>query len=312
MARKGGREYIGTTEDTLNRIRIGTLVSMNDPTAGIKQIETFIKYGFESFTLTFWKTTGSVDLPTLSKKVRAMLDPLGIPVSAVSVFGNPLETEPEDIESLRSWERLIDAAPLFGCDMVSGFTGRLRGKKLEESIPAFRKIFTPLAERAGQKGVRIAFENCSMGGDWSSGDWNVAIDPTAWKLLFDAVPSPNIGLEWEPCHQLVRLIDPLPQLREWVSRVFHVHGKDATVDRSVLAKYGTGGSAEYAWHRTPGFGDTNWSDLITILMMGGYKGSIDIEGYHDPVFKGELELTGQVTGMEYLKRCRGGSVLEVL
>ncbi len=52
--------------------------------------------------------------------------------------------------------------------------------------------------------------------------------------MFDAVPSKNIGLEWEPCHQMVSLIDPIPQLRKWVGRVYHVHGKDATIALDVL------------------------------------------------------------------------------
>ncbi len=28
----------------------------------------------------------------------------------------------------------------------------------------------------------------------------------------------QLGLEWEPCHQRVALIDPLPQLRKWVGK----------------------------------------------------------------------------------------------
>ena len=47
-------------------------------------------------------------------------------------------------------------------------------------------------------------------------------------------------------------------------------------------------------------------DVITILRLAGFKGSIDIEGWHDPVYQGELEMTGQVHGLNYLKRCRGG------
>jgi len=39
--------------------------------------------------------------------------------------------------------------------------------------------------------------------------------------------------------------------------------------------------------------------------FGGFQGSIDIEGWHDPVYCGELEMTGQVHGLNYLKRCRG-------
>ena len=53
-------------------------------------------------------------------------------------------------------------------------------------------------------------------------------------------------------------------------------------------------------------GDTNWADVFTILLYNGFKGSCDIEGYHDLVHFDDMEWTGQLTGLEYLKRCRGG------
>jgi len=150
---------------------------------------------------------------------------------------------------------------------------------------------------AEDRGVRIAFENCSMDGNWRTGDWNIAQTPDAWNLMFDAVPSDALGLEWEPAHPMTILIDPLPQLREWVSKIYHVHGKDATVLWDVIRKHGIGGRDPYIFHRTPGFGDTNWTDVISELRRGGFKGSIDIEGWHDPVYRGELEMTGQVHGL---------------
>ncbi len=97
---------------------------------------------------------------------------------------------------------------------------------------------------------------------------------------------------------------PLPQLRKWVHKIFHVHGKDATVLWDVVARVRRHGPPQFAFHRTPGFGDSNWTDIISDLRRGGFKGSIDIEGWHDPVYKGELEMTGQVHGLNYLKRCR--------
>ncbi|MCE2939787.1 MAG: hypothetical protein LW819_10890, partial [Fimbriimonadaceae bacterium] len=60
-------------------------------------------------------------------------------------------------------------------------------------------------------------------------------------------------------------------------------------------------------HRTPGFGDTNWTDVISILRKHGWRGSIDIEGWHDPVYRDDLEMTGQVHALNYLKACRGGA-----
>jgi len=35
--------------------------------------------------------------------------------------------------------------------------------------------------------------------------------------------------------------------------------------------------------------------VISILRMNGYKGFIDIEGFHDPVYKDALETTGRST-----------------
>ncbi|MEK6247627.1 MAG: sugar phosphate isomerase/epimerase, partial [Planctomycetales bacterium] len=122
----------------------------------------------------------------------------------------------------------------------------------------------------------------------------------------DAVPSMSLGLEWEPCHQMVSLIEPLPQLRQWADRVYHVHGKDATLQWDVVRRQGIRSGVPYIEHRTPGFGDTNWNDIVSILRASGYQGSIDIEGWHDPVYRDDLEMTGQVRALRYLKECRGG------
>jgi sugar phosphate isomerase/epimerase len=286
-------------------IRIGTLVSGNlpNPAGHIAQI---LPHGFESFAITFWQTLGDVDLPRLAAEVREVIGEQAV-ISAVSIFGNPLETTPIDCESLSGWERLIDYAHLFGADIVTGFTGRLRGQPIDASIGRYAEVFGPLARRAADRGVRIAFENCDMDGNWRTGDWNIAHNPRAWELMFDALPVDNIGLEWEPCHQMVNLIDPIPQLRKWVHRVFHMHGKCATIHWDVVREHGIGGAKPFAFHRTPGFGDCNWTDIFSELRMGGYRGAIDIEGYHDPVYRGALEMTGQVHGLNYLKHCRGGA-----
>lgn len=286
------------------QIRIGTLVQGGLPTA--EYTRQILPYGFESFTITFWETLGGVDLARLADEVSEVLDGSGAIISALSIFGNPLMDHEKARETKSVWVKLIDAAHLFNCDLVTGFTGRVVDRPIEESIPRFAEVFGPIAEQAADKGVRIAFENCDMGGDWNRGDWNIAHNPKAWELMFDAVPQDNIGLEWEPCHQMVNLIDPMPQLRQWVSKVFHVHGKDATILWDVIREYGIGGAKQFAFHRTPGFGDSNWTDIISVLRNSGYTGSIDIEGWHDPVYRDEWEMTGQVYALNYLKRCRGG------
>jgi len=293
-------------DNPLLDIRIGTLIQGNgsDPVGYLKQI---LPHGFESFQVFFWETTGGKDLKELAARTKDAAGDLAV-ISSLGVFGNPLESGEKDRETLRSWEQAIDHARDFGADTVAGFTGRLRGKSIPDSIERFKEVFGPLAKRAADNGVKIAFENCTMGGDWNQGDWNVAHNPRAWELMFDAVPADNMGLEWEPCHQMTQLIDPLPQLRDWLGRgkIFHLHGKDATILWDVIRRDGIGGPTPWVFHRTPGFGDTNWTDVISELRRFGYKGTIDIEGWHDPVYRGDLEVTGQVHGLNYLKRCRGG------
>jgi len=286
-------------------IKIGTLVPGNETSANY--IKAIGQHGFESFGPTFWQTASKItDWGKYAAECLAAATAAGAVISHVGVYGNPLETGEMDLETLKSWETLIDNAHLFKCDLVCGFAGRVRGKPVPESIPRFQEVFGELSKRAAGQGVRLAFENCDMGGNWASGDWNIAMNPDAWELMFDAVPAANLGLEWEPCHQMVKLIDPIAQLRKWAPKVFHVHGKDATICHDVIKAHGVGGAVPFAFHRTPGFGDSNWADIISILRQAGFVGYIDIEGWHDPVYKGELEMTGQVHALNYLKRCRGG------
>ena len=134
--------------------------------------------GFESIQPFFWQTLGGKDIPRLAGQIREAIGDADVMVSSLGVFGNPLESGDNDRETLlAAWETIIDNAHLFGTDMVSGFTGRIRGKPLTDSLPRFREVWGRLARRAADKGVRIAFENCAMDGNWASGDWNIAHNP---------------------------------------------------------------------------------------------------------------------------------------
>jgi sugar phosphate isomerase/epimerase len=288
-------------------IKIGTLVGGGNNTANyIKQI---LPYGFESFSITFWQTLGDCNLEKLAEEVREALKGSGAIISSLAIFGNPLMNDEMAEKTRDGWRKLINAAPLFECDIVGGFAGRVVDRPIPDSMPRYKEVFTPLSNQAAEKNVRIAFENCDMDGHWDRGDWNIAQTPICWEMMFNELPAENIGLEWEPCHQMVKLIDPIPQLRKWVSKIFHVHGKDATILWDVVREHGVYGSHTFAYHRTPGFGDSNWTDIISILRQGGFKGSIDIEGWHDPVYRGDMEMTGQVHGLNYLKHCRGGKFI---
>jgi len=280
---------------------IGTVIKGPD-FAG--QVRTLAPLGFECFQVFFWQTLGPVNLRELGQVVRRAAEETGTAISSLGIYGNVLEGDSMAGETLRGFEALIEEAGTFGTDIVGGFAGRVPDRPIEESIGPWKSVFGELVRRAADKGVRLALENCRMGGTWKRGSWNIAIGPDAWRLIFDALPSDILGLEWEPCHQLLCLADPLPQLEEWAPRVFHVHGKDANIDWKVIRDHGLFGTAEWHVQRTAGFGDSDWTAIVRILHRAGYTGTIDIEGWNDPVYCGERELEGQVQGMKHLKSCR--------
>ena len=296
---------IETVSNPAKSIRIGTMVSASSGKAA-ERIGQIGDMGFESFEPFFWQTTNGQDLADLGKRCVEAIGDRDITISTLGMFGNPLEETDMDVQTLQGWKDCIDNAHHFGATCVAGFTGRIRNRPLTESLPRYREIWSELAKRAADKGVKIAFENCAMDGNWQTGDWNIAHNPDAWELIFNETPDDHIGLEWEPCHQMVYLIDPIPQIRKWAHKFFHVHGKDATIRWDVIREHGVFGKHPFVFMRTPGFGDTNWTDVISELRLAGWSGSIDIEGWHDPVYRDALEMTGQVHGLNYLKNCRGG------
>lgn len=279
-------------------IRIGTLAPMKGCPDYLRQI---LPHGFESFQLNMWESIGDLDLPALAAEVKDVLGNQAV-VSALGLYGNPLANPTTQAD----WATVVRSARLFGADCVCGFAGALEDRPVDESIPRFKEVFGELAKVAEGEGVRIGFENCDMGGYWERPKWNIAHSPRAWEMMFDAVPGDVLGLEWEPCHQMVSFIDPIPQLRQWVGKLVHIHGKDATVEWDAVRREGTRSGRHVVRHRTPGFGDTNWTDVISVLRENGWRGSIDIEGWHDHVYRDDLEMTGQVYGLNYLKACRGG------
>lgn len=279
-------------------ISIGTLIPVEHATEMIPQLNT---QNFECYTLDFNRCKpAEMDLQAWAQKILPLLE--GRKISCLGFYKNPI-MNPEDREHLAA---LIRGAKWFGCDTLGAFAGGNPDKTIPDTIPQFKEVWEPLAKLAEENGVRIGFEGC--GGGWKGGSHNIAYCPDAWQLMFDAVPSQALGLEWEPCHALEQLADPIMQLRHWADRVVHVHGKDGTVAWDVIREYGINSPHAYCWNRTPGFGDTNWSDIFTILIQAGFTGACDIEGFHDPVHYDDMEWTAQVQALSYLKACRGGQV----
>jgi sugar phosphate isomerase/epimerase len=220
-----------------------------------------------------------------------------IRVSAIgALYGNPLD--PKQTESARAtFRRAIDVAAHIGVKTVSGFAGAVielemneRGgntvyKPFENYIPQILAFWEPLARRAADLGVRIAFEHCPQGA-WHLPvmHYNIMGQPAMWERLFSQSRCENIGLEWDAAHLMCQFINPVGNIHKFGRRIFHVHAKDAYINRPLLETYGIchPGVAE---HRFPGLGQANWAEIVHALLRAGYDSDLNIEGWHDPVYR---------------------------
>lgn len=284
----------------MEQIRVGTCVPGQYADSWAPHLA---KSGFETLAICFHMQYYGIDIAEQGPVMKALAEENGVEITTLGYYCNPLERE----EHLRNLEKAIDCAHLYGAKTVSTFAGAYAGQPVDAAFARFGDVFRELSKRAADRGVRLAIENCPMGGTWQRATDNIAINPRAWEAMFNEVPDEALGLEWEPAHQMIQLIDPIAQLRKWAKKVYHVHGKDATVDRQAVAEYGVLCNTDwYAPERTPGFGDCDWRDIFYILHSNGYKGDICVEGYHDPIYSRDWEMTGQLHALNYLKWCRGG------
>jgi sugar phosphate isomerase/epimerase len=222
---------------------------------------------------------------------------LDIRISAIGAYyRNPLDPKQTDL-ARRILHRAIEVAARIGVRTVSGFPGAVievstneRGGNPvyypgEKHLPQLLGFWEPIADFARDRGVRIAFEHCPQGAyHLPVMHYNTFGQLALWEKFFDATRCENIGLEWDPSHLICQFIDPVANLKKFGSRVFHVHAKDACIDRALLAQYGICHSG-VAEHRFPGLGDADWAQIIHTLVRIGYDSDLNIEGWHDPVYR---------------------------
>ncbi len=225
-------------------------------------------------------------------KVNDTLDAAGVSISGLGYYPNPLAPDAsESAVYIDHLKQVIRAAEMLGVGLVNSFIGRDWTRSIDENWPRFQAVWKPLVQFAEDHGVRIAIENCPMlftGDEWPGGK-NLAYCPAIWRRMFEEIPSKNFGLNYDPSHLVWLQIDPIKPLWEFADRIFHVHAKDARVDRHRLDDVGTLATPlEYHTPKLPGLGDVNWSRFFSVLSDIGYDGPVCIE-VEDRAYEGSLE-----------------------
>lgn len=261
-----------------------------------------------------WSEAPHVDLPELSSNpaARAALtravESRGLTISALTANGNSLHpvTGPEHDRVVRESIRLAGELGVPTVVMMSGLPAGAPGEQTPNWIntswpPETQQIlhyqwhdvaipyWTELAAFAKQHGVRIAIEMHAR-----QLVFNVA---TMQELRTHVDPS-VVGANLDPSHLMWMGADILDVVHALGDAIFHVHAKDARVDRrnagpnGVLDTLPPPRAGERSWNYvTLGLGHPGgaafWADFVYALRAVGYDGPLNIE--HEDVLVGSEE-----------------------
>lgn len=237
------------------------------------------------------------DWKPFADQFASELQSRGLRLSAIgALYRNPLDPRQTDF-ARAIFHRAIEVAAHLGVRTVSGFPGAVietdffeRGgnpvyRPFENYLPQLLAFWEPLAQFAAGVGVRIAFEHCPQGPyHLPVMHYNMLGQPALWERLFNETKCENLGIEWDASHLVCQFIDPVANIHRFGARIFHVHAKDALINRPLLERYGIchPGVAE---HRGVGMGQSNWAEIIHALLRAGYDSDLTVEGRHDPVYR---------------------------
>ncbi|MEZ6126057.1 MAG: sugar phosphate isomerase/epimerase family protein [Planctomycetaceae bacterium] len=237
-----------------------------------------------------------IDVATLDdaavSSIQQRIRETGVSISALGYYPNVLSADREESAAgVLQIRAVIEAAEALGISRMNSFVGRDWTRSVDDNFSRFTDVWGPLIELADEKQVRVGIENCPMlftADEWPGGK-NLAHSPAIWRRMFEAIPSPNFGLNYDPSHPVWLHMDYLKPMREFADRIFHVHAKDVRVDRHLLDDLGILAHPNL-WHtpKLPGMGDVNWGQFFSTLTDTGYNGPVCVE-VEDRSYEGSLE-----------------------
>ncbi len=248
---------------------------------------------------------------TKAKEICNMLDGYGLQISSLGYYPNPLHPEVDHRETvITHLKKVIEGAALLEVPIVGTFIGKDRNKTVPQNLEDYAKIWPPIVKFAKDHGVKIAIENCPMlfsYDEWPGGN-NLASTPAIWRKMWEIIPDDNFGLNLDPSHLILQMIDYERVIREFSSKIFHVHAKDLHIDREGLYNNGVL-SQGMGWQvpRLPGLGDMDWAKFFAALTSARYDYVVSIE-HEDRVFEGDEGLVkrGFYLSRDILNSCDFG------
>ena len=246
----------------------------------------------------------AIDIPVEELDAAADCRSLGLTIhTAGPVLLQDLSRETaRQEEMVDQIKAAIDATAAQGIGVITYLVGRATGQSGDENIAIFKDVYTPIAAHGEAKGVRLAFEN------WPRDNTMLATTPEMWDAMFNAVPSPALGLCYDPSHFYWQGIEYMQPIIDFRDRIYHAHVKDTEIlldGRNCFGIYGRQLSAtpQQRWwrYRLPGYGHIDWYRYLDTLHQIGYDAVLSVE-HEDPEWSKtpELALRGLQLARQFL------------
>lgn len=215
----------------------------------------------------------------------------GVSISGLGYYPNPLTPDlAEAAVYAEHIRKVILAARRLSVGVVNTFVGRDWRLSVDENWPRFLETWQPLIAFAADNGIKVGIENCPMSftrDEWPGGK-NLASSPAIWRRMFNDIPHENFGLNFDPSHFVFQRMDYVSVLREFKSRLHHIHAKDARLDQERLNEVGMFAYPnQFHTPKLPGFGDVDWGRFLGTLVEV-YNGPVCIE-VEDRAYEQTLE-----------------------
>jgi sugar phosphate isomerase/epimerase len=261
------------------------------------------EHGYEALEVAVWPSTGgrqfeAAHLPVTQfgaqqrDETLALFDKYGLALSAFAYYENNLHPDASRRAEIASHLRhAIDAAQQLGVGYVGTFIGRDPSRSVVENQREAERVFPPLVDYAGERGVKLIIENCVMEG-WHPDGYpgNIAYSPELWEWMF----SLGLYLNWDPSHLTWIGIDPVQTITPYIDRIVHAQAKDVELDPTARNRFGFFGIVDKGgdpwrtgwWrYRVPGRGQVNWPAVVDRLYEAGFDGVLSVE-HEDPLWGG--------------------------
>lgn len=202
-------------------------------------------------------------------------------ISGLGYYPNPLDPDKKQADFfIEHIKKVIRTAAKLELGVVNTFIGRDPVKSIEDNLKIFTDVWPGIIKVAEENNIKIGIENCPMlftRDEWPGGK-NLATTPAIWKKMFELIPSPALGLNYDPSHLVWMQMDEVKPIYDFREKLFHIHLKDVKIYPEKLNEVGIMAyPLDYHSPKIPGLGDVDWRGFFSALTSVKYRGPVCIE-----------------------------------